>query len=42
MPWMIKLFQETPPIVQGHLVLPNTPGLGLTFDEAALKSFRVA
>ena len=41
MPWMIKLFQETPPIEQGHLVLPNTPGLGLTFDEAALKSFRV-
>ncbi|MBN9563329.1 MAG: mandelate racemase/muconate lactonizing enzyme family protein [Alphaproteobacteria bacterium] len=42
MPWMLKLYQETPPIERGQLVLPNKPGLGLTFDEAALKSFTVA
>ena len=40
MPWMLKLFQETPPIVKGELVLPTTAGFGLTFDEAAVKSFR--
>ena len=40
MPWMLKLFEETPPIVKGELVLPQTPGFGLTFDEAAVKSFR--
>ena len=37
---MLKLFEETPPIVKGELVLPQTPGFGLTFDEAAVKSFR--
>ena len=40
MPWMLKLFQQTPPIVNGELVLPQTPGFGLVFDEAAVKSFR--
>ena len=40
MPWMLKLFEETPPIENGELVLPRTPGFGLKFDEAAVKSFR--
>ncbi len=40
MPWMLKLYQETPPIVDGHLVLPDAPGLGLAFDEAAIAAFR--
>jgi L-alanine-DL-glutamate epimerase-like enolase superfamily enzyme len=42
MPWMLKLFEETPRIEQGQLVLPDKPGFGLKFDEAAVKSFRVA
>ena len=42
MPWMLKLYQETPPIERGQLVLPSKPGLGLAFDEAAVKSFTVA
>jgi L-alanine-DL-glutamate epimerase-like enolase superfamily enzyme len=42
MPWMLKLFEETPPIERGELVLPDKPGFGLKFDEAAVKSFRVA
>ena len=42
MPWMLKLFEETPRIEQGQLVLPDKPGFGLTFDDAAVKSFRVA
>ena len=40
MPWMVALYQETPKIEKGHLVLSQKPGLGLTFDEAAIKRFR--
>jgi L-alanine-DL-glutamate epimerase-like enolase superfamily enzyme len=39
MPWMIALYEETPKIEDGMLVLPNKPGLGLKFDEKAIKSF---
>ena len=39
MPWMLELFEETPPIERGELVLPKAPGLGLKFDEKALKTF---
>ena len=41
MPWMLKLYQETPAIEQGQLVLPTTPGLGLTFDEKQVAAYRV-
>ena len=40
MPWMLALYEETPEIKGGHLVLPQKPGLGLKFDEKAIKSFR--
>ena len=36
MPWMLKLFQETPAIEKGELVLPEAPGFGLVWDEGAL------
>src|SRR6185436_12936010 len=29
MPWMVALYQETPKIENGHLVLTHKPGLGL-------------
>lgn len=41
MPWMLKLYQETPAIEGGELVLPDQPGLGLAFDEEAIRSFTV-
>src|SRR5690242_14348990 len=41
MPWMLKLFEETPQIESGQLVLPTTPGLGLKFDEKAVGAYRV-
>ncbi|HEX2941931.1 MAG TPA: mandelate racemase/muconate lactonizing enzyme family protein [Rhodopila sp.] len=41
MPWMLCLYQETPAIQDGMLVLPQKPGLGLAFDEKAIASFRV-
>ena len=39
MPWTFGLFEETPQPVKGELVVPKKPGLGLKFDEAALKRF---
>src|SRR6201997_1412031 len=33
MPWMLKLYEETPAIEKGQLVLPTKPGLGLKFAE---------
>src|SRR5712671_5800218 len=33
MPWMLALYEETPAIESGELVLPDKPGLGLKFDE---------
>jgi L-talarate/galactarate dehydratase len=41
MPWMLKLYQETPAIEKGLLVLPTKPGLGLAFDEKSVAQYRV-
>ena len=40
MPWMLTLFEETPAIENGELVLPTTPGLGLKFDEKAFAAYK--
>jgi L-talarate/galactarate dehydratase len=40
MPWTLKLFKETPRLESGQLMLPDKPGFGLEFDEAAVKLFR--
>ncbi len=42
MPWMLKLFHETPPIENGELVLSTTPGWGLAYDQRALERFKAA
>lgn len=39
MPWTFPLFEEVPVPVKGELAVPKKPGLGLKFDEAALKRF---
>jgi L-alanine-DL-glutamate epimerase-like enolase superfamily enzyme len=41
MPWMLCLYEETPALENGMLVLPEKPGLGLKFDEKAVASFKV-
>ncbi len=41
MPWMLCLYEETPVVENGMLVLPAKPGLGLKFDERAVAAFRV-
>ena len=40
MPWMLALYEETPAIENGELVLPTKPGLGLKFDEKAIAKFK--
>src|SRR5262245_54272256 len=41
MPWTLNLYEQTPPIEAGQLVVPKKPGLGLAFDQAAMKRFQV-
>ncbi len=40
MPWMLCLYEETPVVENGEMILPNKPGLGLKFDEKAIASFK--
>ncbi|HEY1796544.1 MAG TPA: mandelate racemase/muconate lactonizing enzyme family protein [Stellaceae bacterium] len=39
MPWMLKLFAETPALDKGALVLSDKPGFGLAFDQNAVQRF---
>lgn len=41
MPWTLRLFEETPKIEDGMLVVPPKPGLGLKFDADAIKRYEV-
>ena len=41
MPRLYRLFEETPAIEDGKIVVPDRPGLGLTFDQAALRQYAV-
>ncbi len=41
MPWTFPMFKEVPRVEKGELVLPQTPGLGVEFDEDALKKYAV-
>jgi L-alanine-DL-glutamate epimerase-like enolase superfamily enzyme len=41
MPWSLRLFEETPKLDAGQLVVPATPGLGLAFDQAELKRYQL-
>jgi L-alanine-DL-glutamate epimerase-like enolase superfamily enzyme len=41
MPWTQRLFEETPALEDGNLVVPRRPGLGLKFSEEAIKQYQV-
>jgi len=41
MPWTLNLYEQTPRIEGGQLVVPKKPGLGLAFDQAAMKRYQV-
>jgi L-alanine-DL-glutamate epimerase-like enolase superfamily enzyme len=42
LPWTKDIWQETPPLVDGDLVLGEAPGLGLELDEKALAHYAIA
>jgi L-alanine-DL-glutamate epimerase-like enolase superfamily enzyme len=42
MPWASRLFKEGPAIVEGMLVVPDKPGLGLEFDRDAIRRFAIS
>lgn len=42
MPWTLRLFEETPAIEDGQIVVPQKPGLGLKFDAAAIKQYEIS
>ena len=42
MPRLFRLWEEVPVPVNGELAMPTAPGLGLKFDETAIRTFGVA
>jgi L-alanine-DL-glutamate epimerase-like enolase superfamily enzyme len=42
MPWTLRLFEETPMLDNGCLVVPDKPGLGLAFDATTFKLYQVS
>ena len=42
MPWSLRLFEETPAIEDGELVVPDRPGLGLSFSQDAIRQYQVS
>lgn len=40
--WTLRLFEETPRLVDGKLVVPDKPGFGLAFDQAAIRKYQVS
>ena len=42
MPWTLRLFEETPAIEEGQIVVPDRPGLGLEFDQDAIRQYQVS
>ena len=42
MPWTLRLYEETPTLEKGQLVVPKKPGLGLAFDQAAIKRYQIS
>ena len=41
MPWTLRLFEETPELDDGDIIVPDKPGLGLKFDQDVLKQYQV-
>ena len=40
MPWTLLLFEETPANLDGQLVVPDKPGLGLAFNQDTIKQYQ--
>jgi L-alanine-DL-glutamate epimerase-like enolase superfamily enzyme len=42
MPWTLRLFEETPAIEDGDIVVPQKPGLGLKFNADAIQHYDIS
>lgn len=42
MPWSVRLFDEVPKPVNGELIVPTKPGLGLSFNREVLERYNVS
>ena len=41
LPWTSRFYEEMPAIDEGQIVVPDKPGFGLKFDQAALVKYAV-
>ncbi|MSQ06575.1 MAG: mandelate racemase/muconate lactonizing enzyme family protein [Dehalococcoidia bacterium] len=41
MPWSLRLFEETPVIKDGQILVPQKPGLGLQFSQDTFRQYEV-
>ena len=41
MPWTLRLFEETPAIENGQILVPDKPGLGLEFNRETIAQYQV-
>ena len=41
MPWTLRLWEQTPEIVNGQIVVPNRPGHGLKLSQEAIERYEV-
>ncbi|HLF04096.1 MAG TPA: mandelate racemase/muconate lactonizing enzyme family protein [Dehalococcoidia bacterium] len=42
MPWSLRLFEETPVIQDGQILVPQKPGLGLSFSQDTIRQYQVS
>jgi L-talarate/galactarate dehydratase len=42
MPWTLRLYEETPAIKDGEIVVPDKPGLGLKFSQDAIRQYQIS
>tara|TARA_A100001037_G_C15154015_1_gene642323 strand:+ start:15271 stop:16368 length:1098 start_codon:yes stop_codon:yes gene_type:complete len=40
MPWSLQLFNETPEVKNGQIIVPDKPGLGLEFNRDVINKFK--
>jgi len=41
MPWFLPLFNEEIEMVDGEIIVPDTPGTGFTFNHSRIKEYRI-
>ena len=42
MPWSLRLFEETPVIKDGQILVPQKPGLGLKFSQDTFRQYQIS